>query len=433
MVCTYFYAYFYFLYIGAAILIISLLQAVIVALILCFTLKNTASEEDKDILKVCYIPIISYLGLIEMIELKLHFISDVPLDDLGESLYFKICICFITISILLFQGHETFRPLKIITLIMKQYKIVASIFGSLLIILISLEVSYKLYCEYKLRESRIYYEFLQSQIQNSLSNNEKIKRSRNNQNPILSFKKVQLSMDFSQIDELVKDKISESEYFLSIENAYNLLDTIQLNRDVSVQIFNLNTTIRYLYAQSNSNVGNIGDNFSNAKYNSDSKGKCIRGKLKTFDSDFQNLRATVHLFENDDKVAAIYVDLQGYDNAKLKTLKELYSKKYGEPEKFIVYDSELNQILTVSDCFYWRFANGIIYISKRCILYVENSFLDLLNRSHERIRSNQKSMEEVSRLKNIEVEREMRKAAAEKAKRDSLQKVINLQKTFEDI
>jgi hypothetical protein len=383
------------------------------------------------ILRICYIPILSYIGLLEVIELCSNAIPGCSYHDIGYLLFFKVIICFGMINVLFKDDDSNLDSSMIRSLILKHYPVMALSF--IIVAFIPFGIQIPSFIDEKLDaysyKSRG--ESAQTVVDTILAENVSAENNRKVKSPSLSFKKLNLSMNFDLVDELIQEEISNGEYKLTIEKSYSLFDTVHVYTEKPKKIYD-----RYLESYTQTNNCGIEDYFSNSVEEYSNNQHFIKGGLKSFKSVLQKEDVTIYLFENEDKLSAIYIAKKysyGENALDLKSLVELYRSKYGEAERFVKYNEVSNVATPDEEHYYWQFQNGLIYISKYCILYVENSFLDLLNRSHERYLSNQAAARENSRLEMIEKKKRMKIEAMEKARRDSLQKVRERQKTLEDI
>lgn len=410
---------------------LSLVQLLSFLLILPISLKLIAKDRDRMILRICYIPILSYIGLLEVIELCSNAIPGCSYHDIGYLLFFKVIICFGMINVLFKDDDSNLDSSMIRSLILKHYPVMALSF--IIVAFIPFGIQIPSFIDEKLDaysyKSRG--ESAQTVVDTILAENVSAENNRKVKSPSLSFKKLNLSMNFDLVDELIQEEISNGEYKLTIEKSYSLFDTVHVYTEKPKKIYD-----RYLESYTQTNNCGIEDYFSNSVEEYSNNQHFIKGGLKSFKSVLQKEDVTIYLFENEDKLSAIYIAKKysyGENALDLKSLVELYRSKYGEAERFVKYNEVSNVATPDEEHYYWQFQNGLIYISKYCILYVENSFLDLLNRSHERYLSNQAAARENSRLEMIEKKKRMKIEAMEKARRDSLQKVRERQKTLEDI
>jgi hypothetical protein len=351
------------------------------------------------ILRICYIPILTYIGLLEVIELCSNAIPGCSYHDIGYLLFFKAIIYFGMINVLFQDEDSNIDPSMIRSVILKHYPVMALSFIIVALIPFSIQIRIFIDRELDAYSYKSCGEAAQVVVDTILADNVSVENNREVKSPFLSFKKLNLSMDFDLVDELIQEEISNGEYNLTIEKSYNLFDTIHVytekpqntdDNDCLKSVYDYNN---YIERYNQSNNSEIEECFSNAVVECVNNQHSIRGRLKCFKSALYEEVVTIYLFENDDKLSAMYIanPIRRYED--LKALVELHKNKYGEVERFVKYNAVLNEAAPDDEHYYWRFQNGLIYISENCILYVENSFIDLLNRSHERYISNQAAKE----------------------------------------
>lgn len=378
---------------------ISLIQLLLLLLILLISRKLITKNRDRMILRICYIPILTYIGLLEVIELCSNAIPGCSYHDIGYLLFFKAIIYFGMINVLFQDEDSNIDPSMIRSVILKHYPVMALSFIIVALIPFSIQIRIFIDRELDAYSYKSCGEAAQVVVDTILADNVSVENNREVKSPFLSFKKLNLSMDFDLVDELIQEEISNGEYNLTIEKSYNLFDTIHVytekpqntdDNDCLKSVYDYNN---YIERYNQSNNSEIEECFSNAVVECVNNQHSIRGRLKCFKSALYEEVVTIYLFENDDKLSAMYIanPIRRYED--LKALVELHKNKYGEVERFVKYNAVLNEAAPDDEHYYWRFQNGLIYISENCILYVENSFIDLLNRSHERYISNQAAKE----------------------------------------
>jgi hypothetical protein len=255
-------------------------------------------------------------------------------------------------------------------------------------------------------------ETLKNSVVNQVDKNNKIRLSRNNKCPILSFKDIVLGMDFSKIDSL-------DTYAYRLSPEYNYINYNDFDCDDFVQKINsklkrkdVNKYFENDFVIKQSELADAFEASTHAYFGDNSD---IIGHLKRYDTELDNKNICVYIFECTDKVGAILIkpqldDKQGF----LELVKPLYIRKYGEPEHLINVDPA-----NPYEAIYWTFSNGTIYLDCDRILYIDSLFIRRLDWQSKSFRQNQRRIQADS-IQRAEIERkaeEQRLIDAEKAEK----------------
>ena len=144
----------------------------------------------------------------------------------------------------------------------------------------------------------------------------------------------------------------------------------------------------------------------------------LTGELIEKDINIDNQHARLKVFEQDGLVYAIvllpqYGDYHFHDFA---SLKNLYIKKYGNPE-------------IERDILRWSYKNGFIAISENFIIYAPNSFDKLIDRAYE-----EKQEAAIQQREKEKLEKRMNDSIkAARIREDSIRRINNHQNAINDI
>lgn len=242
----------------------------------------------------------------------------------------------------------------------------------------------------------------------TMFSNKIIRLSRQDTNPKLAFKNIMLGMNFTEVTNIIGN-LEDEEYRLPIRNNYTNycdIDMAAIEEEES-ELFPTETIYIYLKNELAYDIPKSwGVNYDlaeglNESRNSSRKYKTdIIGKFKTLYTDFDNKRIVVYIFENNGKVGAImakylYEDFDVKDN--MTSMKLLYSKKYGSPEKLLKPSSESQNAL------FWTLKNSTIYLDSQTILYIDSAFISRIIRESEAYKQEQRLLQEQkSKQKQLE-------------------------------
>lgn len=234
--------------------------------------------------------------------------------------------------------------------------------------------------------------------------NKSLKESRRNIEQDLSFRGIKLGIS-----------IDTAKGFLS-----NFTDTVDIDYPIEIVSSNDNDGeyIRHYYTyfrEPNSKYQTL----TQAYTGEPSSGNWdLKGELVVKNINLDNQRVQLKLYEQEGLVFAIVIlPLQGeYSFHDFTSLKALYTKKYGTPEK-------------EGDVYRWSYKNGFIAISDNFIIYTTNAFDIAIDKSYK----------EQIQAANREEERKMSEKRkndsinAARIKNDSIRRIKNHEKAIDEI